>query len=56
MDSGVKADRYGRVADEDAQAAWNAYGPTFLAEHGREGLRGRPLWALEQFGEPCHGK
>ena len=55
METGVAMDRGGCVASEDARAAWNTYGPTFLAQHGREGPRGRGLWALKQFGEPNAG-
>ena len=52
LETGVQMDRYGRVAPEEAQAAWNAYGPTFLPELGDEGPRGGPLWAMSEFGAP----
>ena len=51
-ETGVDTDRHGKVAESAAWAAWQAYGAIFLSFHGRERRDGRPLWALEQFGEP----
>lgn len=48
MDTGVEPDRNGRVSDDEARHAWAAFGPAFLALHGRDA----PHWALQQFGEP----
>jgi hypothetical protein len=55
LETGVQTDGNGRVPPETAEIAWHVYGPTFIAERGRETSEGKPLWALEQFGEPHAG-
>lgn len=52
-------DAYGYSSDpprEVTAEAWQRLGAHFIAERGRETDTGKPLWALEQFGEPCHGE
>lgn len=43
-----------RPARSDSEAAWRTYGAAYIALNGRERHDGRPLWALEQFGEPVN--
>ena len=36
--------------------AWQRLGGLFLAHHGRKDCLGRPVWALERFGEPASAR
>lgn len=54
-ETGVETEAGGKVPDSTAWAAWQAYGPTFIEAKGRQLPAGKPLWALQQFGEPHAG-
>jgi hypothetical protein len=41
--------------DQTAEA-WQRLGARFIAERGRETDTGATHWALQQFGEPPHGR
>jgi hypothetical protein len=57
LDTGVCHGADGKLPAEDVRAAWDAYGPTFLATHGREDdYTGRQVWALTELGEPGHAR
>ena len=53
-DIGVSKDAYGRPDAHAAQDAWQRFGREYLLTHDRTGVRGEPIWALRQFGEPLH--
>ena len=56
VETGVAVDSANHVPEATAWAAWQAFGPAFIALNGRETERGEPHWALKQFGEPCHAR